>query len=251
MKTTPALILSGALAIGAFGSAGAQSIEDEGDAQFGIQAASTIVVQPPQVIVGTLEQDAEPPRIAASGRDVYIVWHEFPLQAVPVGVDQQPEVFLSRSTNRGGSFGVRINISQSPDIDSRDEAIAVSGDDVFIAWSENLDQVLFRRSTNRGSSFGSVKKLSLSPGAVHPQLAAHGEEVFAVWEAIGQLDEKDIFFARSLDGGRQFSTEINLSNTDGTSEFPQLAVSDGRVVVTWRDQGPAGGDFEIQFTQIR
>src|SRR5687767_1262974 len=50
----------------------------------------------PKQIVGTPNQDAEPPQIAASGKNAYIIWHEFPEETAT-----QPDVFFARSTNNG------------------------------------------------------------------------------------------------------------------------------------------------------
>jgi hypothetical protein len=43
------------------------------------------------------------------------------------------------------------------------------------------------------------KKLNVAIGAVHSQIAASGNDVYATWEAIGQGGNTDIFFAQ----GRQ------------------------------------------------
>ena len=197
----------------------------------------------PKAIAGS-DQDAEPPQIAASGKNVYILWHEFPDAA-----NLQPDVYLSRSTNKGGSFSTKVNLSNSAAVDSRDEDLAVSGKNVFVAWSENADELLFRRSTNNGGSFDLVQQLNVTPGAIRPQVAASGKNVFVVWEAPGQNGNNDIYFAQSSDDGHKFTTEKNLSANDGPSESPQIVKSEDRLVVTWRDSTTPGLDFEIFFTQ--
>ena len=40
------------------------------------------------------------------------------------------------------------------------------------------------------------KKLNVAIGAVHSQIAASGNDVYATWEAIGQGGNTDIFFAQ-------------------------------------------------------
>ena len=201
----------------------------------------------PEQIVGTPNQDAEPPQIAASGKNVYIIWHEFPEETAI-----QPDVFFARSTNNGKDFGARKNLSNSADIDSSNERIATSGKNVFVVWSENLDEIFFRRSANGGGSFDPAKKLSISPEATLPQVAVSGKNVFVVWQAPDQNGIPDIFFTQSSDEGRNFDVEENISNNDGESEFRdhglrQIVVSGNKVIVTWRDN--TGGDFEIFFIQ--
>ncbi len=199
----------------------------------------------PKTIDGTPNQDAEPPQLASSGKHVFIVWHEFPTATASV-----PDVYISRSTNKGADFSSRFNLSDSDAIDSRDEDLTVSGKNVFVAWSEDGGaSINFRRSTNRAASFDPVKKLNDAAGAVHPQIASSGHDVFVVWEATGQGGNTDIFLAHSKDDGHSFAKEINISNNAGPSEFPQVAVSENRVVVTWRDSTTPGLDFEIFFAQ--
>ena len=67
----------------------------------------------PGVITGTPQQDAEPPQIARTGDDVFILWHEFPEGGLV------PDVYLARSTDKGATFGTRINLSNTPAGDSR------------------------------------------------------------------------------------------------------------------------------------
>jgi hypothetical protein len=200
----------------------------------------------PKRIEGTPDQDAEPPRIAVSGRNVYIIWHEFPTANAT-----QPNVFLARSINRGRDFGGRDNLSNSFNIASSDEQIAVSGKNVYAVWSENQDEILFRRSTDGGASFKPAKKLNNAGGAVNPQIAVSEDKVFVVWEANGQAGNTDIFFAQSEDKGHNFDQEENISKNDGVSESPHIDVSEDKVIVTWRDSTTPSPrtDFDIFFTQ--
>jgi hypothetical protein len=56
-------------------------------------------------IPGTPNQDAEPPHIAASGKNVYIIWHEFPTAA-----SMQPDVFIARSRRETRTYFSRIAV---------------------------------------------------------------------------------------------------------------------------------------------
>ena len=48
--------------------------------------------------------------------------------------------------------------------------------------------------------------------------------VYVAWRE-ESLGEDDIFFARSIDGGKSFGNTINLSNNAGSSANPRLAVA--------------------------
>jgi len=208
-----------------------------------------ITFSTPQQIIGTAMQDAEPPQIAGSGQNAYIIWHEFPTTSAV-----QPDVFFARSTNSGISFRSRNNLSNTASVSSDNERIAASGDNVFVVWSENADEIYLRRSNNAGRSFAPAQKLSITPGATLPQVMASGSNIVVAWQvAIGQGGANpDIFFTFSSDGGSSFAPEENLSNNNGISEFRdhglrQVAGPGNKFVVTWRDD--TAGDFEIFFAQ--
>jgi hypothetical protein len=213
------------------------------------QPSFAVTFSTPQQVMSDAVMDAEPPQIASSGPNVYIVWHQFPTTS-----DDQPDIFFSRSTNNGASFRQGKNLSKTAGVFSGDERIAASRRDVFVVWSENTDKIFLRKSTDNGSSFGPAKELSTAPGATLPQVVAFGNTVLVAWQvAIGQGGvNPDIFYTYSSNGGSSFAPEENLSKNDGESEFRdhglrQVAVSGTKVVVTWRDNTP--GEFEIFFAQ--
>jgi hypothetical protein len=214
-------------------------------------SAQNFTFTPPGVIGGTPGSDAEPPQVVRSGDNVFIIWHEFPDSS-----STQPDILLSRSTNRGATFRPRINLSNSPAAFSGDEDIAVSrsGNDtrVYVVWIEDAD-VRFRRDRTNDGTFSNPTKLNDTLGGnspFRPQIVATGNNVFVVWQADHPQagDNTDIFFARSTDSGDSFKDKKNISNNSGVSEAPQIALlADDRVIVTWRDS--SGGDFEIFFAR--
>ena len=228
-----------------------------------IQVRRNLMVSfaPPKTITGTVERDAEAPRIAASGNDVYIVWHERPIPAPPPPApDNTPdhEVWLSRSTNKGASFGQRVNISNTPGR-SDGEALAVRGDNVYVAWididpASMAASVKFRRSANKGQNFGSTKTLNVALDPVSLDIAASGNDVYVSYAATGP-NATDVFVAHSDNNGQSFKPEVNVSNNNAgrNAADPQITTSGNRVVVTWRNDpdpvtAPDPG-IEIYFTQ--
>lgn len=196
--------------------------------------------------------DAEPPQVARSGDKVLIVWHEFPDLN-----NLQPDVFVARGTNsnQGLTFGQRINLSESGPTDSRDERIAVtrSGSDlrIYVVWIEDPTTLRFRRDRTNDGTYANAITINDTVGNVapsNPQIAADGDNVYVVWQAQGQNNMPDIYFARSKDSGDSFEDKKNISSNDGTSEAPQLAVlGNKQVVVTWRDDSL--GNFEIVYVR--
>jgi hypothetical protein len=190
-------------------------------------------------------QDAEPPQIAVSGRNVYVLWHEFPTAASAV-----PDVFFARSGNRGQAFSARLNLSDSANEDSRDEDMAISDGDIYVLWSEAGD-IKLRKSTDNGTGFEPAKQLNSSTvNAFGPQIKVDDSDVYVVWSAEPAAGAPtEIFLAHSDDGGKNFDAETNVSNTAGNSLAPQVALSGDRIVVTWQDDSNPGKGLEIFYAR--
>ena len=184
---------------------------------------------------------SELPQIAASGNNVYVTWEDF----TPAGSN---DIFFAVSNNNGTSFGTPINLSNNTG-SSEHPQIAASGNNVYVTWDDDtpgIEDIFFAVSNNNGVSFGTPINISNSTGGSFlPQIAAVGNNVYVTWEDTTP-GNRDIFFAASNNNGTSFSTPINLSNTPGGSEHPQIAASGSNVYVTWEDDLPAG-DKDIFF----
>ena len=90
------------------------------------------------------------------------------------------------------------------------------------------------------SSFAdqSLVNVSNTPGkSQRPQIFVDGNLLYFVWEDY-TYEKAEIFFSQSTDGGKTFKKAINLSNNNGTSLWPRLAVSGDDIYVTWYDYTP-------------
>ena len=75
-----------------------------------------------------------------------------------------------------------------------------------------------------------------------PTLAVRADE--QIYVVYINLNPRDIFFTRSLDGGTTWSTPINLSTNPGDSVRPTIALnSQGTIYVAWGDD--AEGKYEV------
>jgi hypothetical protein len=204
----------------------------------------------PKHIPGTANADAEPPTVARSGNDVFILWHEFPPGFDPT--NPQPDVFLARSGNSGTTFQPRINLSNSPTGDSRAEKIAVSGSRVYVVWVED-GTVVFRRDrendgvfSNRSTLSSAATSINLVPESL--RLVASGTNVFVAWQADAAAGQPpDIFFTWSTNAGDTFQSPVNVSANAEGSEAPDMTlISNNRVLIAWRDfSAGAGAGAEI------
>lgn len=127
------------------------------------------------------------PKVVAEGGDVYVVWS----QNLSPG---NPDVFLARSTNFGGSFNAPQNLSTTVvQEDARYHDIAVSGSNVEVVWSSPGDdgnpgngKVFARRSVDKGVNFAPVIDVSGTSGpSFESKVALSGTTAIVVWRDNG------------------------------------------------------------------
>jgi len=173
------------------------------------------------------------PTLALLDNNVYTAWSDGPFN--------NGEVHYRNSADGGASFGDTINLSNDTGDSIRPE-IAVSGSNVFIVWQNQatkVDNVFFKRSTDGGASFGDTINLSNNQGdSTNPEFSVNNSSsIYTVWQNQASNNKTyDIFFKRSTDGGASFGDTINLSNNQGISTDPDIALSNhGGAYVVWTD----------------
>ncbi len=127
---------------------------------------------------------------------------------------------------------------------------------VFVAWIDDrngTDDLWFNRSEDRGDSW-LVSDVKVDRGELSsvfdPEIACDDRYVWLVWEddRDGELDNHQIYLARSGDFGQSFTTEIVVDDdVDGEnmSLRPQIAVDGDRVHVAWYDSRHGAYDILV------
>jgi hypothetical protein len=93
---------------------------------------------------------------------------------------------------------------------SVDPAIAASGDNVYVAWSDKTPgnaEIIFRASTDRGETFTAKSKGRLSntdSASITPRVASNGDSVYVVWVERGGSAKTDIYLRASHNSGASF-----------------------------------------------
>ncbi len=189
------------------------------------------------------------PRVAASGSHIYVVWEQsFDGDTCLSSPD---DIIFRRSTDNGETWKSKVNLSNTPE-GSGYQQIVASGSNVYVAWSDDLDEtvdvgsgeIFFRRSTDNGATWKAIINLSNNPGlSKAPQVAMSGSNVYVAWVQFNFEGElPNVFFKRSTDSGATWKTKINLSNT-GSASVPDLAASGSSVYVAWPEQNVGNGDI--------
>ena len=200
------------------------------------------------------------PKIAAYGNDVYLTWSlgmptsraqdtisDFQIN----GIDREQGIYFTKSSDSGENFTniVRVNSSASHAGESQ---IAASGNDVYIVWSGNSDNLIpndlfFTKSTDNGNNFTTESSLS-KKNSLNAEIAVSGNNVYVIWQDLLRPNNQEILIKKSADGGETFTdTSTNISNNKGTSECPSISISENVIYALWEDDTP--GNHEIYFAR--
>ena len=150
------------------------------------------------------------------------------------------ELLFTKSTDGGTTFSDPINLSSNNGT-SEDGTITELNGTIYVGSSDNSTgnyEILLAKSTDGGTTF--TDPINLSNNTVEsadPVIKSSKDNLYVAWSEVD-----DIFFTRSKDGVK-FDKPINLSNTNGTSFTPRLAVSgNNNLSVVWEDQTPGYSD---------
>lgn len=129
-----------------------------------------------------------------------------------------------RSLDNGQTFGPTKNLSNSP-IDSDSPTIAVSKNQLYVAWSDGDNsqvgsfEIVITKSKNDGTTFDAIQTISNNPGdSLFPNLAVSEDNIYIAWAGF----PGGIFFIRSTDSAVTFgATTIVVPDANS----PSIAVS--------------------------
>jgi hypothetical protein len=212
------------------------------------------------------------PKIAAYGNNVYLVWNVgMPPNTFEGGDNddnnktnskdprgqeqhQQQGIFFTKSSDNGDNFGniVKLNNQVSPVGESQ---IAAFGDQVYIVWSGNSDNLIpndlfFTKSIDKGNSFMHETTLS-KKSSLNAEIAVYDNNLYILWQDFlkgNTNNNQEILIKMSKDGGDIFTDTIkNISHNKGVSECPSIAVSQNILYLVWEDD--TLGNHEIFFTK--
>ena len=170
------------------------------------------------------------PAVAASGDDVFAVWHEKTKDGMNVrfrrsgdgGKTWQPAVFIGE---RRGS--------------SAHATIAATGRLVHVAFGDHRDgdqtEIYYTRSTDAGITWERERRLTEVPyDSWVPSLAAEGDDVVLAWVDTRDGNEEE-YVRVSHDGGRTWGPQTRLTDNLANSWAPSVVVTGGAIHLAWFD----------------
>jgi hypothetical protein len=189
------------------------------------------------------DEKSQNPKIVASGNNVYVVWEDYE--------SGNSDIYFKKSSDGGATFGNVINLSNN-DGRSYDPQLVVSGNNVYVVWSDETrghpistianTNIMFVKSADGGLTFSVPKNLSIknvySADTVNesPKIAISSNNVYVIW-VVSNYSWMNVFLATSTDNGNAFGEPINVSNNDKTDivQLPGIAASDKGVFIIWQN----------------
>ncbi|MFI5420343.1 MAG: hypothetical protein ACHQ1H_05200 [Nitrososphaerales archaeon] len=110
-----------------------------------------------------------------------------------------------------------------------------SGSNVFAAWTDKSNGIIFRASSNGGQTWGPA--IEVGAGGQYPIMSVSGNFVYMVWSSGG------IMFASSSDSGATWSTPIKLTSSGGIT--PYIASNGKLVAVVYLSDAKTGASYVL------
>jgi len=177
--------------------------------------------------------DSEYPSITVSGAVVHIVWQD--------DRDGDTEIYYKRSTDGCLSWGPDTRLTNATD-KSYIPSVGVSDSVVSVVWYDYRDgnpEIYYKRSTNGGLNWSTDKRLTNdSADSYFPSVAVNGSTVSVVWSDKRDMEyvqNKEIYYKRSSDGGISWGADTRLKNSAGWSDYPCVTASGAFVHAVWQD----------------
>jgi hypothetical protein len=153
----------------------------------------------------------------------------------------ESHTILAKSMDGGTTFQeIRVGDNQAYALYP---AMAVdSAGVIYVAWTDfrsATPKIFLAKSTNEGQDF-SISNVTESIAGEQwlPAISVdQGGGLYLVWENVDLTGDQDIFFAKSIDGGLNFSIPVRTNDDSANQYAPSLTLdSAGRAFVLWFDE---------------
>ena len=191
------------------------------------------------VNISQVSADSELPHVLVSGDGVFAIWTQSSLG--------KSDVFFSKSTDGGNTFGSPINLSGSTNGQSTYPQFVENNNHIYVTWQSSLSgasSVLMAKSLDGGTSFEKPIQISdASQLSAFPQIAFSGNHVYLSWIEKSADNSTNIIFTKSDDQGNTFGVPLHVTHNVGNSGIPKLSADGTHVYLTWEDN--SRGDYEV------
>jgi hypothetical protein len=160
------------------------------------------------------------------------------------------QIYYKRSSDGGINWGADMQLTSNTWYYTGNPSISVSGMNVHVIWIYNhnaLNELFYKRSTDAGLSWEAKVNLGVvSNGGFFSKQASiisSGTDVHIVWSGVSGNPE--ISYKRSINGGLNWSGNVQLTNDPFNSFNPAVSGSGQLIHVVWQES--RDGNLEIYY----
>lgn len=182
------------------------------------------------------------PQLAAAADTVHVTWMDTrDGQPACYTMPNCSEVYYKRSVDGGLTWGPDVRLTTDAPFSGRPE-IGLVDAAVLVAFDEDRDdngghEQHVLRSTDGGVSWGPSTRLSFGVGdSSHDMIATRGNEAHLVYFDT-RSGRHNIYYTWTDDGGASWAPEVAISNPNGDTMVPMVALSANYVHAVWEDAG--------------
>ena len=154
--------------------------------------------------------------------------------------ETHPDIFYVRKEN--GTWTKPTNVSHSPRMSDHPSVGCGADGKVYVTWLDYSQKPtapdIWCAMCGKTGHFEKPINISNTPGVSGEPVVTSDStgRVAFVWTDTSKTFKKsDIFSRISNDGGNDFTTVMDLSNTPGVSKHPDVVISDNKIFVIWEE----------------
>ncbi len=181
-------------------------------------------------------------------------------------------IYATQSLDNGTTFGPSVRVNDIPEkAHLYGATLAIDGQGyVYVVWLDERDgdqDIYFSRSASQGitdafsasvkvnddetrepavDEFGDPEYIEPAAFQTHPMIVFGPKgAIYVAWQDY-RRSQADIYFSKSMDGGRTFDRNVKVTDEFGSAGqlYPSMAVSpDGAIYLAWHDHRKGNADI--------
>lgn len=195
----------------------------------------------PTLLSNTPSLDSKTPSVSALGSIANVVWYAFDSKVRFVGNAYHSAIqYVGPGYSASPPFAVDLS-EHSANV----PRMFLSNSGVYISWEDDLQSdAYFSWQAAGNSTFSLPRDISKDGKVFSPSTDLYGVEQTAfVLYCDSTGTSTNVYFSRTLDGGKNFSTPLSLSKSAVQNNFsPRIQVTGGVIYAVWY-QTPANDPF--------
>ncbi len=169
------------------------------------------------------------PCLAQNGTTLHVVYSDHRTQGWAIYYQQSPD--SGTTWTQGIAITDTMGKATMP-------VIAVWGDTIHVVWMDTLNGIrasYYKQSLDNGTTWSPNVCLDTNT-KFWPGVAVYGQMVVATLNKAVTVTNTEVFIRISMDNGATWGAEQQISNADGRSEDPAIALQGSQIHLSWNDK---------------